>query len=228
MKKNLIKGDKGEEIVIDELNKIKGRYYLINNLILLGESGYSHQFDHILIRPNGIFIIETKNYYGKIKGKIDDNMWSKSLMKKGKLINEYFLNPLKQNQNHIRYIKKILGRNIPYFNFVVFVNNDVSDLGIFNVCNLDQLLIRMDIVESSIFMNDIDMKNIYTTLLYLEADINNKDHVNNIKELKEDRKNNHKEMVMVIEKLICPKCGNRITMNKNIYFCNNCHYKLVL
>ena len=202
MKKNLIKGDKGEEIVINELNKIKGRYYLINNLILLGESGYSHQFDHILIRPNGIFIIETKNYYGKIKGKIDDNMWSKSLMKKGQLINEYFLNPLKQNQNHIRYIKKILGRNIPYFNFVVFVNNDVSDLGIFNVCNLDQLLIRMDIVESSIFMNDIDMKNIYTTLLYLEADINTKDHVNNIKELKEDRKNNHQEMVMVIEKLI--------------------------
>ena len=115
MKRTLTKGDKGEQIVIDELNKNTDEQYLINNLILLGDNGISHQFDHILIRHNGVFVIETKNYYGKIKGTTTDSMWTKTYPLKGRTKIEKFHNPIKQNQAHIRFLKKIIGRNASFF-----------------------------------------------------------------------------------------------------------------
>ena len=68
---NRIKGTIGELKVKKKLTPLLfGRVYhrLINNLLLLDENGKSHQIDHIEIRENGIFCIETKNY---IKRKIN-------------------------------------------------------------------------------------------------------------------------------------------------------------
>ncbi|MCR4879791.1 MAG: NERD domain-containing protein [Bacilli bacterium] len=188
MKYSVKKGDKGEEIVINTLNKMNDEQYLINNLILLGDNNVSHQFDHILIRSNGVFVIETKNYYGKISGNIDDLYWTKTYKVHGKDKTETFINPIKQNNAHVRYIKKILGKDIQLINFVVFVNNNVSDLGIFKVCNIDQLNKRIQTIDIDKPLSSSLMKKINDTLLYLEADISNDEHVKNIKQLKKDRK----------------------------------------
>ena len=206
--KSVTKGDKGEAKVIEELTKMKDEQYLINNLILLGDNNISHQFDHILIRHNGIFIIETKNYYGDIKGKVDDTYWTKSYMTRGKLRTEKFMNPVKQNNAHIRYLKKILG--------------------IYSVMNLSQLNKRISLWEIDKPLTKEKMKSINDTLLHLEADIQSDDHVGNIKELKKDRKNKRQEYILVIEKGLCPICGHKVQMNKNIYSCPNCKYKLVV
>lgn len=226
--KSTTKGDKGEAKVIEEINKLKDEQFLINNLILLSESGVSHQFDHILIRHNGVFVIETKNYYGDIKGTIEDTYWTKSFISKGKLHIEKFMNPIKQNNAHIRYLRKVLGKDVQLINIVVFVDNDVSNLGIYSVMNLSQLNRRISLVESSKPLSLEKMKNINDTLLHLEADIQNDDHVDNIKKLKKDRRNKREEYILVIERGICPICGNTIQMNKNIYICSNCKYKLVV
>lgn len=226
--KSTTKGDKGEAKVIAEINKLKDEQFLINNLILLSESGVSHQFDHILIRHNGVFVIETKNYYGDIKGTIEDTYWTKSFISKGKLHIEKFMNPIKQNNAHIRYLRKVLGKDVQLINVVVFVDNDVSNLGIYSVMNLSQLNRRISLVESSKPLSLEKMKNINDTLLHLEADIQNDDHVDNIKKLKKDRRNKREEYILVIERGICPICGNKTQMNKNIYICPNCKYKLVV
>ena len=226
--KSVVKGDKGEAKVIEELNKMKDEQYLINNLILLGENNISHQFDHILIRHNGVFIIETKNYYGDIKGNIDDTYWTKSFMTRGKLKVEKFMNPIKQNNAHVRYLKKVLGKDVSFINFVVFVDNDVSKLGIYSVMNLSQLNRRILLTEIDKPISSEKMIKIRDTLLHLEADIQSDDHVGNIKQLKKDRSNKRQEYILVIEKGLCPVCGNKVQMNKNVYTCPRCKYKLVV
>ena len=226
--KSTVKGDKGEAKVIEELSKLKDEQYLINNLILLGDNNISHQFDHILIRHNGVFIIETKNYYGDIKGNVDDTYWTKSYISKGKQRIEKFMNPIKQNNAHIRYLKKVLGRDIPFINIVVFVDNDVSNLGIYSVMNLSQLNKRISLWEIDTPLTSQLMKSVNDTLLHLEADIQSDDHVGNIKTLKKDRKNKRQEYILVIEKGLCPVCGNKVQMNKNVYTCPKCKYKLVV
>lgn len=226
--KSVIKGDKGEAKVIQELQKMTGDCYLINNLILLGDNNISHQFDHILIRPNGVFVIETKNYYGEIKGAINDTYWTKKFINKGRVRVDKFMNPIKQNNAHIRFLKKVLGRDIPFINIVVFVDNDVSNLGIYSVMNLSQLNTRISLCEIDKPLSQEKMKSINDILLHLEADIQSDDHVGNIKTLKQDRRNRRQEYVLVIEKGLCPVCGNKVQMNKNVYTCPKCKYKLVV
>lgn len=226
MKNSVRKGDKGEQEVIKTLNLFKDDSILINNLILLGDNNISHQFDHIFIRHNGVFIIETKNYFGAINGKIDDTYWTKTYPKRGKVYREKFMNPVKQNSAHIRFLKKILGKDIPFINLVVFVNNDVSHLGIYSVMNLEQLYNRIWLWESDKTLSLEQMCAINNKLLSLEADIQNDDHVSNIKELKKEQKEKRQNMILVIEKGICPICGNRVQMNKNVYLCPVCKYTL--
>ncbi len=226
MKNSVKKGDKGEQAVIDTLNLFKDDYFLINNLILIGDNNVSHQFDHILIRPNGVFIIETKNYFGKITGKLEDTMWNKTYPRKGKIVSEKFMNPVKQNNAHVRYIKKIIGKDISLVNIVVFVNNDVSHLGIYTVVNLEQLYNRIYLWENDKPLSHNQMVNIYNLLLSLEADIQSEDHVSNIKELKKLQREKRQDMILVIEKGLCPICGNKVKMNKNIYTCPVCKYTL--
>ena len=185
----LSRGQKGEEIVSDILNSIKEYHYLLNNVTFKNKrSEMTHQIDHILIHPHGVFVIETKNYYGTISGNKDDIYWIKTFNKRGKIVKEKFMNPIKQNNAHIRYIKKIIGKDIPIINFVVFVNNDVSHLGIYTVTNLDQLLNRIINWESDTSLSSKQMNDINRMLLYLEADMQNEDHVNNIKEMRRRRK----------------------------------------
>ena len=136
------KGNEGEKIVSDILTKDRSFQRLINNLVLLGDNNVSHQIDHILIRENGIFVIETKNYYGEITGLEDDSYWKKTYLLKGKVKTELFHNPLKQNKSHLRAIKRIIGKNYPIYCFVVFINNNGDKLDLFNVCGPNDLLKR--------------------------------------------------------------------------------------
>ena len=57
-----VHGAQGERKVDSKLNPLifgKVEHRQINNLILVDDNGKSHQIDHIEIRENGIFCIET-------------------------------------------------------------------------------------------------------------------------------------------------------------------------
>ena len=61
-----VHGAQGERKVDAKLNPLifgKVEHRQINNLILVDDNNKSHQIDHIEIRENGIFCIETKNYF---------------------------------------------------------------------------------------------------------------------------------------------------------------------
>ena len=68
-------GKIGEEKVSKKLEKIKGYHRLMNDVTFINEkSEISHQIDHIFICEHGVFVIETKNYYGEIIAS-NDGYW---------------------------------------------------------------------------------------------------------------------------------------------------------
>ena len=225
-KRAIKKGEEGENLIAEILNKDSSYHKLINNLVLLGDNGVSHQIDHILIRPNGVFVIETKNYYGLIKGKEEDSFWTRSYFVKGKVKKATFHNPLKQNQSHIRSIKKIIGRDYPIYCFVVFVQNNAESLALFSACDARNLIQRINLLVSDKSLSKAEIDAINDSLLAKEAYLNTENHVNNIKNAEKSRKDAQKEMRLAIEKKICPRCGNQLIFNKNVLKCSKCDYKI--
>ena len=225
-KRAIKKGEEGENLVASILDKDTKYHRLINNLVLLGDNGVSHQIDHILIRPNGVFVVETKNYYGLIEGKEEDSFWTRSYFVKGKVKKATFHNPLKQNQSHIRAIKKIIGKDYPIYCFVVFVQNNSESLALFSACDARNIIQRINLLTSdkSLSKGEIDM--IADSLLAKEAYLNTDDHVSNIKNAEKSRKDAQKEMRLAIEKKICPKCGSKLVLTNNQLKCSNCDYKI--
>jgi hypothetical protein len=57
-------GEKGELAVTDALTSLPNDYVVLNDLMLPDGRG---NIDHLVIGPNGLFVIETKNYSGYVK-----------------------------------------------------------------------------------------------------------------------------------------------------------------
>ena len=216
------KGEEGENKVISVLEKDKLYHRLINNLVLLGQNNVSHQIDHILIRENGIFVIETKNYYGEIKGNEDDSYWTRSYYVKRMLRTVKFNNPLKQNQSHIRSIVRLIGRNYPVYCFVVFTQNNADGIDLFNVCNINSLLNRINMMVDDVSINKNEIDKIADILLTNEADVNNEQHIEKVKEVTANRQKHQKKMREAIEKRICPHCGGQLILTANGLKCAKC------
>ena len=220
--RTLKRGEEGEKLVNSLLCKDNSFHRLINNLVLLGDNNVSHQIDHIFIRNNGVFVIETKNYYGEIKGKEDDSFWTRSYFVRRKLKTASFHNPLKQNQSHIKMIKRIIDKDYPIYCFVVFIQNNAEGLDLFNVCGPNELLSRIKLITIEKEISEDEIEKIYRILLLNEADINNEQHVSNVKEAEKDRKEHQKKIRLAIEKKICPNCKKTLTIKNGQLMCPFC------
>ena len=223
----LKRGDQGEEIIFFKLDQDPCYHKIINNLVLIGDNGVSHQIDHILIRTNGIFCIETKNYFGVIEGKEDDLYWRR-VVNKGRInkVDKIF-NPLVQNKSHIRAIKKALDNKYDVIGFITFVRNNIDHLNIFNVTDSIDLLRRINMCDYSVLSNE-EIDNIYRTLLSKEGYINQEEHLKGIKKLKQERDEANKQRKIAIEQRICPICGSPILVKGYSYCCSKCSYKFKL
>ncbi|WAH39035.1 nuclease-related domain-containing protein [Alicyclobacillus dauci] len=96
-------GDLGEYKIDVQLRQFSNEYRYLSDLLLVyprSKTGYS-QVDHLLITPYALFVIETKNYQGYVRGKREDRNWRVN----GKY-NMY--NPVQQNRTHINALKRVL------------------------------------------------------------------------------------------------------------------------
>lgn len=59
--KSWSKGIKGESTIAEYLNQLPKNYFVFNDVKFPGSYG---NLDHVVIGPNGIYVIETKNYSG--------------------------------------------------------------------------------------------------------------------------------------------------------------------
>ena len=220
--RKLKRGEQGEQIVASVLESDKSFHRLINNLVLLGDNQVSHQIDHILIRSNGIFVIETKNYYGVISGQENDSYWKKTFSVKGKVKTETFHNPIKQNQSHIRIIKRVIGKDYPIYCFVVYIQNNANGIDLFNVCGPQDILKRINLITIDKPLSETTIESIYNTLLYSEAYINDEMHLANIKKTVKERRDYQKQLRLAIEKKICPDCGGILSIVSGGLKCTKC------
>lgn len=98
-------GELGEFKIDVQLRQMPREFRYISDLLLKNpksRTGYS-QIDHVLITPYCVFVIETKNYSGEIRGNRDDKYWRVN----GRF-NRY--NPLRQNYSHVKVLEELLSK----------------------------------------------------------------------------------------------------------------------
>lgn len=196
------RGFMGEFWVKLKLKKLpKNKYINLNNIMLQDNNGI-HQIDHIVLSNHSIFVIETKNYYGLIKGKEFDNKWCQYL---GKTKN-YFQNPIHQNYGHIKSLSNLLKLDDKYFISVICFSNqakiDVKSSSI--VTQVDFL--DNEILKYNENIVDSDIKELANVIIdnNIEDKKSRKQHVEDIR----IKVNNARELE---NNMICPKCGNKLT-----------------
>jgi hypothetical protein len=159
-----IRGKRGERKVKSVIGgTIEGVQYVINNLTLKNNETTS-QIDHIVVNQRGVFVIETKNYSGRIYGSENQRQWTQVLAY-GKVKNKLY-NPLKQNATHVYLVKKIVGA-LPVYSLVVFVQNNVEDIEANGVIPLFSLRSELKCGEN--VLSAKQMKDAYNALIGSET-----------------------------------------------------------
>lgn len=207
--------------IVNLQKKVGG--YLIDNFTFHHE-GVSVQIDHLYINNSGIFIIETKNYAGDIKGDANDYEWKQTLSK-GRITNT-LKNPIKQNAGHIYHIKQLITyKNIPIYSIVVFTNKanslrikNVDETSVIRLFEFEKTILKMPVVTC----DDVTSL-IYTKLLSYDEHITKKEHLKEIKNRQKSIKQKH----------ICPRCGADLVLinskSGKMYGCSNfpkCRFKM--
>ena len=207
----------GEKRVKRILKKLpKKEYYVLNN-VLLKNNNITHQIDHIIFSKYGIFVIETKQYNGYIKGNEYDKKWISN--------NKYYINnPIHQNYGHIKCLSEILRMSKERFISIICISGSSS----LNIKTNTQVIRSNELLNTILSYNKsyiYNPKELYEKIKNLNiTDINsrNKHVINTRKRVKQIEKRN-------INK--CPLCGGNLILRKGkyskFYGCSNypkCRY----
>lgn len=115
-------GRYGEYLTYHELKayeKDGGRFLF--NCYLPKDDGTTTEIDVLLIHSSGIFVMESKNYSGWIFGSEKNKTWTQTLRGNNRRVQKkHFYNPIMQNNTHIRWLKEIVGGNIPFYSVIAF------------------------------------------------------------------------------------------------------------
>ena len=221
----LTRGKQGESKVKDTLSKIDAYHLFLNDYTYINpKTKISHQIDHILIHPYGVFIIETKNYYGTLDSNYGDSIW----IKRVKGVESTITNPLIQNRSHWSIIYHLLDKKVDCVSVVVLVRDNAPYMPDDNVINLSDLSLFIDSYPYKKLLSKDDIDKIYVILKKYESNISKKDHLSNIKKVKEKNKGILEDRRIAIEENKCPKCDNRITVKGYTYSCKKCGYHFEL
>lgn len=192
-------------IVLKRINK--GR--LVSNLMCVTD-GKSHQIDHVYIHPNGIFVIETKNYHGRIYGKANQDQWTQVLAY-GRVKN-HFYSPIRQNNGHIYALNQILKPLGDYRlkGIVVFLGGATLRVESGEELVVYPLQIKKAIqntMQQSLSPEEIEKVYEFLIKTKNECDVTLKEHISSIHARQENAEKNH----------ICPKCGKPLVLKNGKY-----------
>ena len=180
-----------------------GVRYIMNDLVIKTEDGKTSQIDHVCINRNGIFVIETKNYSGRIYGKENQQEWTQ-VLNYGRTKNRFY-NPIKQNRTHVYRIAQILPKGTPIDPAVVFVQGNVDFIEASGVYTLSGLKTMINTPMRG--FSQEEMENFYHLLLNADDEsVTRSEHVRNIAELQE-----------TVERNVCPRCGKPLVLRHGKY-----------
>lgn len=193
----------GELWTKQELNKLPKDKYKILNDVFIKENDNTHQIDHVVVSPYGIFSIETKQYNGYITGNKYDKNWIRHAGKN----KYYYTNPIRQNYGHVKALSGLLS---------------IDESKIFNiVCISSKARLKIEHDGELVRINTIIDK----IKSYSDEIISNPDEIvseinkNNITD--QDIKKEHIKNIMdnIIDKdpNKCPKCGGQLVERSGKY-----------
>lgn len=119
LKTLLDKGNYGEFLTFDYLEKLDGHHKLMTNLYIPKKDGSTTEIDLIMLSETGIYVFESKNYSGWIFGDDKNKNWMQTLENKQK---HRFYNPIWQNKGHITALKSVveIENDNLYKSYIVF------------------------------------------------------------------------------------------------------------
>lgn len=219
-------GKYGEYLIYKSLrhHEKQGAKFLFN-CFLNREDNSTTEIDVMLICQGGIFVFESKNYSGWIFGNENSLNWTQILpMRTGQSKKTQFYNPVKQNNTHIRYLKKLIGSNIPIYSIIVFSDKcTLKDIkaGSENIyviqCGELKSIVSTIIRRTKYKLDAALISELYNKL-YPFTQVSNKvkkKHIENIEKnivplskehaLKQPKKEG-------LKLLICPQCGSQLVL----------------
>lgn len=212
------KGWLGELIIKMIIGKTKdGEKYVINDLRLRIDEEKTSQIDHVLINDKGIFVIETKNYSGRIYGKESQLEWTQ-VLNYGRVKNKFY-NPVKQNKTHAYHISNLLTEKHSLTSAVVFVQCNTKYIESANVYDLFGLYALIS--KGALVLNENQMKTAYEEILAAnDNSITLREHIGNVE-----------NMLHNVDEGICPRCGKKLVLrngkNNEFWGCTgypNCRF----
>lgn len=211
-----VKGRIGEARVNRILKGLSKKYggHFIHDVIVKGEDDKTSQIDHVYVCSKGVFVIETKNYAGRIYGNQNQKQWTQVLAyghSKNKLYN-----PVMQNYTHIRRLNEALPEQVDMVSVVVFVRGSIDFIdsdGVYTLRGLKQV-----VRDGSASYTEEKVQAIATAIqAYKDNPVSTtKEHVQHIKETQQ-----------AIKEGICPRCGGKLTLRtskkdgRQFYGCSN-------
>lgn len=125
-----------------------GGKFLFNCYLPKGK-GETTEIDVLLIKLDGIFVFESKNYSGWIFGDEKSKNWTQTLPQgKGRSHKEHFFNPIIQNKVHIKWLRNIVGEELPLYSIIAF--SERCTLKKVNVTSQDVQVINRNVILSAV------------------------------------------------------------------------------
>ena len=123
------KGERGENQVAARLAekgwfRVKG--LCLRNLYLPAGENATTEVDMIYLTRKGIYVIESKNYTGRIYGDEDRPQWTAAVyagrgwLGRVKTEKHSLYNPIWQNAGHMRALSRLVGPEVPLWSVIVF------------------------------------------------------------------------------------------------------------
>lgn len=220
-----VEGKQEENRVSAALSNVafrKNGFLVANVIVPSKDSSLTSQIDHIYIDQTGIYVIETKNYGGRIYGNDFDNQWTQVLAF-GKTKNSFY-SPVKQNYTHLMRLSEYLNLDSSKFHSMI-VFSKRGDLRYINSANVYDLKSMCQTIKRNkiqiLTIEEVNFACQKLRLLVRNPIQTNKEHVRQIQEARHSIHNN-----------ICPRCGGALVLRKNkngksFYGCSNypkCRY----
>ncbi len=116
------KGLYGEYLTYKNLRPIHGTRKFLFNIYLPKGNGETAEIDVLLVHESGLYVFESKNYSGWIFGTENQRQWTQTLPSGRKSTKSHFLNPIMQNELHIRCLRTLLADypKISYHSLILF------------------------------------------------------------------------------------------------------------
>ncbi len=195
-------GEKWTKDALDSLDKDK---YIVLNDIMIKTKDFTHQIDHIVLSKYGIFVIETKQYNGYIKGSKYDKKWVRYIKGKEPI---YYTNPIRQNYGHVKTICELLS---------------ISEKCVFNIVCIPSNHVKLNIKHDGELTTGLTINDKITS--YKEEIIDNVEElkekiiINNI--VDKDKRKEHIETInatkVEYDNNTCPKCGGKLVERNGKY-----------